>query len=40
MKNIFAAFLSMFGSSAAEAGSQACFFMLLDEAETPKSLIK
>jgi hypothetical protein len=40
MKNMFAAFLSMFGASAAEAGSQACLLVVLDEIETPKSLIK
>ena len=32
--------LAMFGLGAANAGSQACMFWYIDEAECPKSLIK
>lgn len=32
--------LATIGSAAAETGSKACFFVMLDEPECPQSLIK
>ncbi|MBQ9072608.1 MAG: cyclic lactone autoinducer peptide [Bacilli bacterium] len=32
--------LAMLGLGAANAGSQACWFLMVDEAECPESLIK
>ena len=37
---MFANLLAMLGIGAANAGSQACFYLVLDEAECPESLIK
>ena len=36
----FANLLAMLGIGAANAGSQACLFWVIDEAECPESLIK
>lgn len=36
----FANLLAMLGIGAANAGSQACAFMVIDEPECPESLIK
>ena len=36
----FANLLAMLGLGAANAGSQACLWVMLDEEECPKSLIK
>ncbi len=35
-----ASLLATFGSFVANMGSQACYFIILDEPECPKSLIK
>ncbi len=35
-----ASILSFLGAAAASTGSNACFFVMLDEPECPKSLIK
>ena len=40
MKNLFASILAALGFNAAAAGSQACWCMIWDEEECPKSLIK
>ncbi len=40
MKNLFASVLSFFGTLSAEAGSDACIVLWIDEPECPKSLIK
>ncbi len=40
MKNLFASVLSFFGTLSAEAESNACMLLWLDESECPKSLIK
>lgn len=40
MGRFFANILSKLGIGAANTGSQACFCLLLDEPECPKSLIK
>lgn len=37
---MFANLLAMLGLGAANAGSQACFFYVVDEEECPESLIK
>ena len=37
---MFAKFLAALGLGAANAGSQACFVVFLDEEECPESLIK
>ena len=37
---MFANLLALLGLGAANAGSQACYFYILDEAECPESLIK
>lgn len=37
---MFSAILSFFGFKAASVGSQACFCVIIDEPECPKSLIK
>lgn len=40
MKDFFASILAALGLNAAAAGSQACFVVVWDEEECPKSLIK
>lgn len=40
MKELFATILAALGLNAAAAGSQACLWMIFDEEECPKSLIK
>lgn len=40
MKEFFASILAALGLNAAAAGSQACWWMFVDEEECPKSLIK
>jgi cyclic lactone autoinducer peptide len=40
MLNFFASILAFVGDVAASAGSQACVFWVIDEAECPESLIK
>lgn len=40
MKGFFATVLGALGLNAASMGSEGCFFMILDEEECPKSLIK
>ena len=37
---MFSAILSFFGFKVASFGSQACFCVIIDEPECPKSLIK
>ena len=37
---MFANLLALLGLGAANAGSQACFFAVIDEPECPESLIK
>ena len=37
---MFANLLALLGLGSAQAGSQACFIMMLDEPECPESLIK
>ncbi|MDO4963310.1 MAG: cyclic lactone autoinducer peptide [bacterium] len=37
---MFAKLLAFLGINAANAGSQACFFLMIDEPECPESLIK
>lgn len=39
-KSLFASFISLIGLNAANVGSQACAFFVLDEPQMPKSLIK
>ncbi len=36
----FANLLAMLGIGSAKTGSQACFFLMIDEPECPESLIK
>lgn len=40
MKDLFATILAALGLNAASVGSQACYFMIFDEEECPKSLIR
>lgn len=40
MKNFFASVLAALGLNAASVGSQACWMVVWDEEECPKSLIK
>ena len=40
MKDFFASILAALGLNAAAAGSQACYVVVWDEEECPKSLIK
>lgn len=40
MKNVLASVLSFFGVCAADMGSNACVFVVIDEPEMPESLIK
>ena len=40
MKDFFASILAALGLNAAAAGSQACWWLMMDEEECPKSLIK
>lgn len=37
---MFANLLALLGLGAANTGSQACLFMMLDETECPESLVK
>ena len=37
---MFANLLALLGLNVASTGSQACFYLVLDEAECPESLIK
>lgn len=37
---MFANLLALLGLGAANAGSQACYYMVVDEPECPESLIK
>lgn len=40
LKSLFASLMSVVGMGAANVGSQACAFFILDEPKMPKSLIK
>lgn len=40
MKGLFASIVAALGLNAASVGSQACWFVVWDEEECPKSLIK